>query len=235
MIVAPAGAAAWASEPASGATQGTGRGGYGPGVLRVYHREYAGRPIRALWTLEEIGAPYELTLMSWEEGSGEEHRVRHPLGRVPVLEDDEGYVFESTAICLHLADLHPQAELLPPPGTHERALAYQWSCFAPAELEPPLIEAAIFRESDPDRAAKARGRFAAAADAVADALTDSEYLVGGRFGVADILAATALSIPERAGFPENVSQDLKAYVARLKERSAYQRAREREAGATTAR
>jgi nitroimidazol reductase NimA-like FMN-containing flavoprotein (pyridoxamine 5'-phosphate oxidase superfamily) len=40
---------------------------------------------------------------------------------------------------------------------------------------------------------------------------------------------------ERAGFPEDVSQDLKAYVARLKERSAYQRARERKAGATTAR
>jgi glutathione S-transferase len=135
-------------------------------VLRVYHREYAGRPIRALWTLEEIGAPYELTLMSWEEGSAEEHRARHPLGRVPVLEDDEGYVFESTAICLHLADLHPQAELLPPPGTHERALAYQWSCFAPAELEPPLIEAAIFRGSDPARAAKARGHFVAAAGAM---------------------------------------------------------------------
>lgn len=226
---------AWASQPAGGATQRQRSGGYGPGVLRVYHREYAGRPIRALWTLEEIGAAYELTLMNWEEGSGEEHRARQPLGRVPVLEDDQGYVFESTAICLHLADLHPQAELLPSPGTHERALAYQWSCFAPAELEPPLIEAAIFRESDPDRAAKARGRFVAAAGAVADALADSDYLVGGRFGVADILTATALSIPERAGFPEDVSQDLKAYVARLKDRSAYQRAREREAGATTAR
>ena len=102
-----------ASEHGSGVRDATHRpGGYGPGVLRVYHREYAGRPIRALWTLEEIGAPYELTLMNWEEGSGEEHRARHPLGRVPVLEDDEGYVFESTAICLHLADLHPQAELL---------------------------------------------------------------------------------------------------------------------------
>lgn len=98
-----------------------------------------------------------------------------------------------------------------------------------------FIEAAIFRESDPDRAAKARGCFVAAAGAVADALADSEYLVGGRFGVADVLVATALSVPERAGFPEDVSQDLKAYVARLKERPAYQRAREREAEATTAR
>jgi glutathione S-transferase len=191
--------------------------------------------MRALWMLEEIGAPYEITLMCGEEGSGEEHRARHPLGRVPVLEDDEGFVFESTAICLHLADLHPQAGLLPPVGTHERALAYQWSCFAPAELEPPLIEAAIFREADPDRAAKALERFVAAAGAVAGALAGSEYIVGGRFGVADVLVGTALFIPERAGFPEEVSEHLKAYVARLRERPAYLRAREREATATTAR
>jgi glutathione S-transferase len=191
--------------------------------------------MRALWMLEEIGAPYQLTLMSGEEGSGEEHRARHPLGRVPVLEDDEGFVFESTAICLQLADLHLQAGLLPPVGTHERALAYQWSCFAPAELEPPLIEAAIFREADPDRAAKALGRFRAAAGAVAEALAGSEYIVGGEFGVADVLVGTALFIPERAGFPEEVSEDLRAYVARLRERPAYQRAREREAAATTAR
>ena len=204
-------------------------------MLRIYHREYAGRPIRALWTLEEIGAPYQLTLMNWEEGSGEEHRARHPLGRVPVLQDDQGFVFESTAICLHLADLHPQAGLLPPLGTHERALAYQWSCFAPAELEPPAIEAAIFRESDPERTGQAQGRFVAAAGAVAKALAGREYLVGGRFGVADVLVATALAVPERAGFPEQVSQDLKAYVARLRERAAYQRAREREAAAVTAR
>jgi len=187
-----------------------------------------------MWTLEEIGAPYELTLMSGPEGSGEEHRTRHPLGRVPVLEDDEGFVFESTAICLQLADLHPQAGLLPPLGTHARALAYQWSCFAPAELEPALIEAAIFLRSDPDRAAKARERFVTGATAVACALASSEYLVDGRFGIADVLISTALSIPERAGFPDDVSQDLKAYVARLRERPAYQRAREREATAATA-
>jgi glutathione S-transferase len=203
--------------------------------MRVFHREHAGRPIRVAWTLEELGTPYELTVMTREQGRSDEHRARHPLCRVPVLEDEDGFVFESAAICLHLADMSPEAGLVPPPGTHERALVYQWTCFAPAELEPPLIEAAIFRESDPDRAAKARGRFVAAARAVADALADSEYLVGGRFGVADILAATALSIPERAGFPEDVSQDLNAYVARLKERPAYQRAREREAAATTAR
>ena len=118
-------------------------------MLRVFHREHAGRPRRVLWTLEEIGAPYELTIMSWEQGSGEEHRARHPLGRVPVVQFDDGYVFESAAICLQLADLYPDAGLIGALGTHARALAYQWTIFAPAELEPPLIEAAIFREARP--------------------------------------------------------------------------------------
>jgi glutathione S-transferase len=203
-------------------------------MLRVFHREYTGRPLRVLWTLEELGEPYDLTIMSWEQGSGEEHRARHPLGRVPVLQDDEGFVFESTAICLHLADLHPRAGLIAAPGTHDRALAYQWSCFAPSELEPPLVEAAIFAESDPERAAKARRRFSVAADAVARTLDGNEYLVGGRFGVADVLVSTALSFTSRAGFDEELPQRLKDYVARLAQRPAYQRARDRASAAAPA-
>jgi glutathione S-transferase len=203
-------------------------------MLHVYHREYAGRPVRVVWMLEELGEPYELTMMDWEQGSGEEHRARHPLGRVPVLEDEEGFVFESAAICLHLADLHADAGLIDPLGTHGRALAYQWCCFAPAELEPPLIETAIFRESNPERAGKARERFATAADAVARTLDGQEYLVGGRFGVADVLVGTALAFTTRAGFPEVLPQSLSEYVARLTARPAYKRAQERTADGSAA-
>jgi glutathione S-transferase len=177
--------------------------------------------------LEEIGEPYELTVMNREEGSGEEHRARHPLGRVPVVELDDGYVFESAAICLHLADLYQDAGLIGAPGTYARALAYQWSIFAPAELEPPLIEAAIFGEADPERAGKARGRFFKAADAVAERLDGGDYLVEGRFGVADVLVSTALSFAKRAKFPEPLPPTLENYLTRLFERPAYQRALER--------
>jgi glutathione S-transferase len=181
--------------------------------------------------LEEIGEPYELTIMSWEQGSGEEHRARHPLGRVPVVEFDDGYVFESAAICLHLADLYPDAGLIGPLGTHARALAYQWSIFAPAELEPPLIEAAIFREADPERAEKARARFFKAVDAVADGLAGGDYLADGQFGVADVLVSTALSFAKRAQFPEPLSPAVEEYLARLFERPACQRALERASAA----
>lgn len=183
--------------------------------------------------LEEIGEPYELTVMNWEQGSSDEHRARQPLGRVPVMQFDDGYVFESAAICLHLADLHPDAGLIGDLGTHARALAYQWSIFAPAELEPPLIEAAIFRDAQPERAAKARGRFYKAADAVAKTLDGGEYLVDGRFGVADVLVSTALSFAKRAEFPEPLPAGLDDYLTRLFERPAYHRALERASMAPT--
>jgi glutathione S-transferase len=196
-------------------------------MMRLYHREHAGRPVRVAWMLEELGEPYEVTIMTREEGKGEEHRARHPLGRVPVLEDDGGFVFESAAICLHLADLHPDAGLAPVPGTHERALLYQWTIFAPAELEPPLIEAAVHAQSDPDRAAIARRRFDDAAAAVSSALDAHDYLVGGQFTVADVLVGSTLAFTERIGFADELPANLRAYLARLVERPARQRAAER--------
>ena len=96
-----------------------------------------------------------------------------------------------------------------------------------AQLEPALIESAIFRQSDPERAAKARQRFRVAAEAVARALDGTDYLVAGRFGVADVLVGTALAFTARAGFAEELPPSLKDYVARLMKRPAYQRAAER--------
>jgi glutathione S-transferase len=180
-----------------------------------------------VWTLEEIGESYELVVMNWEEGQTEEHRARHPLVHVPVLEEDDGCVFESAAICLHLADRFPDAGLSAPLASHDRALIYQWSIFAPAELEPSLIEAAIYKEKDPERAAASRERFWKNADALTGPLEDSEFLVGGRFTVADVLVGTALSNTRRAGFGDELPSHLADYLGRLTERPAYQRAAER--------
>jgi glutathione S-transferase len=194
--------------------------------MRVYHREYTGRPLRVVWTLEELGQPYEFEFMTHEQGQSAEHLARHPLGRVPVLEDDDGYVFESAAICMHVADLYPEGAMMPPLGTHERALAYQWSVFAPSEIEPYVVEAAIYGQSDPERADKAKERFSLRVAAVEGAL-EGDYLVGDSLTVADVMVSTALNFSARAGFPELLPEALKEYVAGLRERPAFLRAQER--------
>ncbi len=197
--------------------------------MRIYHREHAGRPLRAAWALEEAGQDYEVVRMTTEEGKSPEHRARHPLAKVPVLDDGAGFVFESGAIAMHVADLFPDAGLIPPPGSHDRALVYQWVLYGPAEMEPPLVESAMFAQADPERSAKARSRFDERADALAAALGDRDYLVGG-FTVADIMVGSAVKFTARIGFADEIPASLRTYMSRLEERPAYQRALERTRG-----
>jgi glutathione S-transferase len=191
--------------------------------VRLYHVPNT-RSTRVLWLLEEIGAPYDVTLMTRDERREESHLTRHPLGRVPVIEDDEGFVFESLAILLHIADLHPDAGLIPPPGSHDRALVYQWATFAMTELEPGILEVFVARrKEDAERLEEATDSFRQAAGAVEDALDDADYLVGGRFSVADLVCAAVLLFARRAelidGFPR-----IAAYLERIESRPARQRA-----------
>ena len=192
--------------------------------MRLYTRDGAGRPPRVAWALEEAGAPYELVKLTPEQTRGEEHRRRQPLGRVPVLDDGEGFLFESAALCLHVADRNPQAELIAPVGSHERALAYQWSLFAMTELEPAIIEAYRFRESDPERSAAALERFAAAAAAVDDALGEHDFLIGERFSIADVIVGSVLAISRRFEHAELLAPRSAAYLTRMEQRPARVRA-----------
>src|ERR1700735_2715972 len=125
------------------------------------------RCTRVLWALNEIGAPFESTLVAPEERRSPEHRARHPLGRVPAFELDDGtMMFESAAICMQLADLYPDSGLLPPVGSSARGLAYQWVMFGMTELEAWLYRwIADTREGESE--GPGAGRFAEAAEAIA--------------------------------------------------------------------
>jgi glutathione S-transferase len=181
------------------------------------------RSIRVLWMLEEIGEPYELTQVAGIERQSAEHLRRHPLGRVPALELGDGTtMFESAAICLQLADINPAADLIPPPGSSERALAYQWVVFAVAELEGPLFQwIRELREGTEE--SPARDRFTAAAAAMESALDSRDWLLGARFTVADLMCA---SILQGANSRELLRPwpGLEAYVRRSESRPAYARA-----------
>jgi glutathione S-transferase len=192
--------------------------------LRVYHRVGAGRPIRLVWALEEVGADYELVTISRAEAQAAEHLARHPLGRVPVLEDDQGPMFESTALLFHVAELYPDAGLLPPAATHERAVVQGWSIFAMTELEAPAIECLRQRDTNPEAWAAAAARCAAAAEAIEAALSGTPpYLAGSRFSVADIVAGAVLGLAVRVDAIE-ASPAISSYIESLNARPARQRA-----------
>ena len=181
------------------------------------------RSIRVLWMLEEIGKPYDLTQIAGAERRSAAHLRRHPLGRVPALELGDGTtMFESAAICLQLADMNLAAGLIPPPGSSERALVYQWVVFAVAELEAPLFR--WIRElGEGTTESPARDRFTAAAGAMESALDARDWLLGAKFTVADVMCASVL---QGAHSRELLRPwpHLEAYVQRSESRPAYARA-----------
>jgi len=188
------------------------------------------RASRPRWVLEELGVPYDLVRLdpAKAETRSAEHLERHPLGHVPVLEDRGQRIFESGAICLHLADLFPEKRLLPLPGSVERGLAYQWVLFSMTEMEPPLIAlSAEARKPEAERdtaaTAQARDRFRKAADVLEVALRNRQFLLGDGFGVADVMVGGTLAWAKGFKLLEGLPS-VEAYLARLRERPAWQRA-----------
>jgi glutathione S-transferase len=191
---------------------------------RLYHL-LPSRSTRVLWMLEEIGAPYELEVMQGPDRQTDAHRERHPLGRVPVIEDDGAFLIESAAIVLSLADRHPEAGLNYTLGTRERELVYQWILFAVTEIDPYVVSARDERESDPERSAQAAERAAKAVAVVERDLGSREFIVGDRLTAADIVLGAILAFARRQGIVED-SPNVERYLDALAARPAWIRSYE---------
>ena len=78
--------------------------------------------------LEELGLPFELQYVDRAQSAQKSpaYLKLNPNGLIPVLVDGPLVLYETAAICLHLADAHLNSGLVPAPGTPERAHAYKW-------------------------------------------------------------------------------------------------------------
>jgi glutathione S-transferase len=177
------------------------------------------RSNRVLWALNEIGAPFDSTRIAGEDRRSPAHLARHPLGRVPALELDDGTViFESAAILLQLGDMYPESGLLPAPDSSERALVYQWLLFGMTELEGPLYRWFAELRDGIQESANAE-RFTAAAEAFASGLEGKDWLLGDRFTIADIVCIGVLGSAESRNLLESWPV-IREYVARGESRPA---------------
>ena len=81
--------------------------------------------------LDWAGVAYKREVMTWEQVQARSHAgllAANPLHQLPTLILDNGQVLtESAAIVLWLDEAHPQAGLLPPPGSAERVHALRRS------------------------------------------------------------------------------------------------------------
>ena len=179
----------------------------------------------ARWMLEEVGAPYEPRVLDYGTTMKDaEYLAVNPMGKVPAIVHDGKVVTECAAICAYLADAFPEAGLAPEPA--DRADYYRWLFFTSGPVEQAITAKHFGVEPDADQQRMAGfGSLPAALDALESAVMGKTFVAGDRFSAADVYVGSQIdwglqfgTIPSRPAF--------EAYVAPLRERAAYKRAKE---------
>jgi glutathione S-transferase len=186
------------------------------------------RAFGVLALLEELGAPHELHVLDLKAGEARapEYLALNPLGKVPVLSDGGAIVSEQVAIFLHLADRFPEAGLAPAIGDAARGPYLRWMLFYAGAFEPAVVDRAMQREPA-SRAMSPYGSFDEAVEMVRAVLARGLWILGDRFSAADILWGTALDWTMRFGIVPRLAE-FESHAARVAERPAMRRARERD-------
>ena len=95
---------------------------------------------RIVWLLEELGLSYDINKMAFhpQDLKSDEHRSRHPLGRVPVLEDGEISIYESGAIVEYIIERHKNGGLKPEIESDLYPMSYRSPSFSQVLLHRQL-------------------------------------------------------------------------------------------------
>lgn len=197
-------------------------------MITLYHVPLS-RSLRVRWLLEELGLRYELVTRSFADLKQPDHLALHPLGKVPVLRDDDVVIYESGAILQHLLERYGEGRLEPKPGTRERSLYWQWFQFAEATLAPPLglivRHSLLLPEAErvPSVLRFARGQAESGFAVVEGALAGRSWLLP-EFGAADIMLGYSVKLASLVRLLGEATPNLEAYLGRCEERPAWRRA-----------
>ena len=201
-----------------------------PELIRLHF--YPGtRAVRVRWVLEEIGAPYQLSVVNLRRGAhkSEDYLKIHPLGKVPALEIDNTTIFESLGICLYLADRFVHADLAPVVTDRTRRADYcTWMAFSTGTLEPAIFEQLRAKKAGERGIASialgpALTPFADVASYMERHLAERPFLLGDEMTAADIMNGSMMAWAQDIGLLEG-RDSIRAWAANLKTRPAYSRA-----------
>jgi len=161
------------------------------------------------WYLEELNIPYEFVILDMENG---EHKkpdflAINPMGKVPAIDDNGFYLWESGAILSYLSDQYDSEKR----SIQEQAKINQWILFANATLGP-----GIFIESN--RETEKQKLF----PPLNEHLNQYNYLVNDTFTVADVAVGAYLAyMPMMLQLNFSDYSGIENYVKRLSDRPAF--------------
>ena len=187
---------------------------------------------RIVWLCEELGLPYEIkhyvrdpvTILAPPE-----LKAVHPSGAAPVIEDDGILLAESGAIVEYIMAKHGAGTLLPATASPQFAPYLYWFHYANSTLQAVMgrmmILSRLSLPADNPVLVSTRGRLDKAFGIVEQRLGEAPFLAGAALTAADIMNVFSLSTM-RYFFPVDLAPypNIRAYLARIGERPAYQRA-----------
>ena len=182
---------------------------------------------RIYWLLKELDLPFELNRMDFhpKDLKSDQHRARHPLGRVPVLDDDEVRIWETGAIIEYVLARHAPGKLKPAVDDATFPAYLQWFHYSEGMVMPPIntivVHTLLLPPERRDQTAldQARRLLGRALAPVEEALEGKDYLTG-EFTAADIQLGHACIMSNRLGIVTDEMPNLKAYTERLLARPA---------------
>ncbi|MBL8276359.1 MAG: glutathione S-transferase [Pelomonas sp.] len=214
-------------------------------MITVHHLNNS-RSQRVLWLLEELGLPYEIKHYQRDAKTSlapPELRAVHPLGKSPVITDGGLTVAESGAIIEYLVDKYGQGRLKP--TGEQDLLNYRYYLhFAEGSAMPPLLMKLVFNKIKRSPmpffvkpiargiADKVLGSFVqpnidAQLRFLESELVARPWFAGAEFSAADVQMSFPLEAAAARGGAMDAYPKIKAFLARIHARPAYQEALER--------
>jgi glutathione S-transferase len=183
--------------------------------------------------LEESGVEYQAIQIDWDQHTDPTvTRVEqlNPLGTLPVLIlDGNSVLTQNISILTYVADLVPHKNLLPCPGTVERAESMNWLSFVAADLQKAFAPLFSLNTIVKDERARVelenwsmntiRNYF----NYLDTNLVNKEYLMGNQFTVADAYCFVVVGWAMELNIPMTPYPRLVGYLERINQRPAVQR------------
>lgn len=195
-------------------------------MLRVLGRITSINVRKVLWAAGEMGIEYERE--DWgkpvRDPKVPEFLALNPNALVPVIIDDGFVLWESGAILRYLAD-KVQSDLFPA-DLQERALVDEWLTWQATELNPSwayIVPAKLRNDPpnpDPERMAAAAAKWTRAMRILEGQLEKGDYVVNGRFSLADIVIGLSVHRWKSVEFDKPALPAVDAHYARMKARPA---------------
>lgn len=197
-------------------------------MLTVHHLGQS-QSERIVWLCEELELDYELKRYERRADNHlapDEYKALHPMGIAPVITDGDLVLGESGAICDYIVTRHGQGKLVPAPDHPDFADHLFWFHWANGTFMATAMMQLVLGFTD------SVGKIPFVADRdrrgwemVETRLGEAPFFGGQALTTADIMMGYALTTGR--GFRQtsiDAFPNLKAYLQRIGERPAYQRA-----------